>query len=126
MQLLHPPRFRAGTSSRKTATAAAAVAATPLLRTPVYGQNQAPSANVAGANNRIQVAIVGVGFGIGQNHLNGIQEKATENNTVITAAVATCSTSGGDFAKTKRESSRMRTFTMITASCSSARTLTRC
>ena len=71
---------------KKTATAAAAVAATPLLRTPVYGQNQAPSANVAGANNRIQVAIVGVGFGIGQNHLKGIQEKATENNTVITAA----------------------------------------
>ena len=29
---------------KKTATAAAAVAATPLLRTPVYGQNQAPSA----------------------------------------------------------------------------------
>jgi predicted dehydrogenase len=71
---------------RQTATAAAAVAATPLLRAPVYGANQAPSANVAGANNRIQVAIVGVGFGIGQNHLTGIQEKANENNTVITAA----------------------------------------
>jgi predicted dehydrogenase len=71
---------------RKTATAAAAVAATPLLRTPVYGQNQAPSANVAGANDRIQVAIVGVGFGIGQNHLVGIQENSKENNTVITAA----------------------------------------
>jgi predicted dehydrogenase len=71
---------------RKTAAAAAAVAATPLLRTPVYGQDQAPSANVAGANNRIQVAVVGVGFGIGQNHLKGIVEKSTENNTVITAA----------------------------------------
>ena len=71
---------------KKTATAAAVVAATPLLRTPVYGQNQAPSANVAGANNRIQIAIVGVGFGIGQNHLVGIHEKANENNTVITAA----------------------------------------
>ena len=71
---------------KKTATAAAVVAATPLLRTPVYGQNQAPSANVAGANNRIQVAVVGVGFGIGQNHLVGIHEKANENNTVITAA----------------------------------------
>ena len=71
---------------KKTATVAAAVAATPLFRTPVYGQDQAPSANVAGANNRIQVAVVGVGLGIGQNHLKGIQEKATENNTVITAA----------------------------------------
>jgi predicted dehydrogenase len=62
------------------------VAATPLFRTPVYGQDQAPSANVAGANNRIQVAVVGVGLGIGQNHLKGIQEKSAENNTVITAA----------------------------------------
>src|SRR5208337_4362001 len=70
---------------KKTATAAAAVAATPLLRTPIYGQNQAPSANVAGANNRVQVAIVGPGVGIGQNHLLGIHEKAGENNTVITA-----------------------------------------
>src|ERR1035441_9883399 len=73
---------------KKTATAAAVVAAAPLLKTPVYGQNQAPSANVVGANNRIQVAIVGVGFGIGQDHLKAIQEKATENNTVITAASA--------------------------------------
>lgn len=71
---------------RKTAAAAAVVAATPLLRTPVYGQNQAPSANVAGANNRIAVAVVGVGFGIGQNHLVGIHEKANENNTVVVAA----------------------------------------
>ncbi|MCX6928541.1 MAG: Gfo/Idh/MocA family oxidoreductase [Verrucomicrobia bacterium] len=71
---------------KKTATAAAAVAAVPLFRTPVYGQDKAPSANVAGANERIQVAIVGVGFGIGQDHLKGIQAKATENNTVITAA----------------------------------------
>ena len=72
---------------KKTATAAAAVAAVPLLKTPVYGQNQAPSpGRVIGANDRIQVAIIGVGFGIGQNHLVGIQEKATENNTKIVAA----------------------------------------
>lgn len=72
---------------RKTASAAAAVAAaTPFLKTPVYGQNQAPSANVAGANNRIAVAVVGVGFGIGQNHLAGIHEKSNENNTVVAAA----------------------------------------
>src|SRR5262245_39798932 len=33
---------------KKTATAAAAVAATGILKAPVYGQNQAPSANVKG------------------------------------------------------------------------------
>jgi len=71
---------------KKTAAAAAAVAATPLLRTPVYGQNQAPSANVKGANDRIAVAVVGIGFGIGQNHLVGIHEKSNEDNTVVAAA----------------------------------------
>ena len=85
---------------KRTATAAAAVAAAPLLRAPVYGQNQAPAANVAGANNRIQVAIIGVGFGIGQNHLTGIQEKANENNTVITAACDVFN-KRRDFAKAK-------------------------
>jgi predicted dehydrogenase len=71
---------------RKTATAAAAVAATSLFKTSVYGQSQAPSANVTGANNRIAVGIVGVGFGIGQNHLTGIHKAAGENNTVIAGA----------------------------------------
>lgn len=71
---------------RKTAAVAAVAAAAPLLRVPVYGQNQAPSANVAGANNRITVGVVGVGFGIGQNHLLGIHQKANENNTKIIAA----------------------------------------
>lgn len=85
---------------KKTAAAAAAVAATPLLRTPVYGQNQAPSANVTGANNRITVAVVGVGFGIGQNHLVGIHEKSNENNTVVAAACDVYSVRR-DFAKAK-------------------------
>src|SRR5574341_1271141 len=71
---------------RRTASAAAAVAATPLFRTPVYGQNQAPSAGVTGANNRIAVAVVGLGDGIGKNHFQGIREKASENNAVIAAA----------------------------------------
>jgi len=71
---------------KKTATAAAVVASTSLLKAPVYGQNQAPSANVTGANNRIAVAVVGLGVGIGQNHFNGIHEKANENNTVMAAA----------------------------------------
>jgi predicted dehydrogenase len=72
---------------KKTAAVAAAAASTPLFRIPVYGQNQAPSTGrVIGANDRIQVAVVGVGFGIGQNHLKGIYETSKENNTVITAA----------------------------------------
>jgi predicted dehydrogenase len=88
---------------KKTAAAAAAVAASPLLKTPVYGQNQAPSTGrVIGANDRIQVAIVGVGFGIGQNHLVGIQEKAKENNTVIVAA-SDVFNKRRDFAKAKAD-----------------------
>ena len=43
---------------------------------------------------------MGVGFGIGQNHLKGIQEKATENNTVITAA-SDVFNKRRDFAKAK-------------------------
>jgi predicted dehydrogenase len=88
---------------KKTAAAAAAVAASPLLKTPVYGQNQAPSTGrVIGANDRIQVAIVGIGFGIGQNHLTGIHEKANENNTVIVAA-SDVFNKRRDFAKTKAD-----------------------
>src|SRR2546430_2425344 len=71
---------------KKTASAAAVVATAPLLRTPVYGQSQAPSSGVTGANDRITVAVIGVGFGIGQNHLQGIHAKAGDNNTVMAAA----------------------------------------
>src|SRR5579859_8226380 len=71
---------------KKTSTLAAAAATTSLFKTPVYGQNQAPSANVTGANNRIAVGVIGVGFGIGQNHLVGIHEKSNDNNTVVAGA----------------------------------------
>jgi predicted dehydrogenase len=71
---------------KKTATVAAAAATTPFLKTPVYGQSQAPSTGrVIGANDRIAVGIVGVGFGIGMDHFTGIQEKANENNVVVAA-----------------------------------------
>src|SRR5436190_12343517 len=70
---------------KKTASAAAVVAATPFLKTPVYGADTAPSANVSGANNRIAVAVVGTGFGIGANHFVGMLDKATENNIVMAA-----------------------------------------
>jgi len=71
---------------KKTSIAAAAVAVSPMLKTPVYGQTQAPSANVAGANDRITVGIIGIGFGIGQNHLVGIHENSSANNTKVAAA----------------------------------------
>jgi len=72
---------------KKTTLASAAMAAAPLLRVPVYGQNQAPSANVAGANNRISVGYIGVG-GQGLNaHVRIMQANATANNI---SQVAVC------------------------------------
>ncbi|MBI3414558.1 MAG: Gfo/Idh/MocA family oxidoreductase [Verrucomicrobia bacterium] len=72
---------------KKTSTAAAVVAAANVLKTPVYGQNQAPSpGRVIGANDRIAVAVVGVGFGIGKNHLQGIHKNEKDNNVVVAAA----------------------------------------
>lgn len=72
---------------KKTATAAAAVAATGIIKTPVYGQSSAPSTGrVIGANDRIAVAIVGVGYGIGQDHIMGIQKDGKKNNTFVAAA----------------------------------------
>src|SRR5262245_37701716 len=72
---------------KKSATATAAVAATGILKTPVYGQSTAPSTGrVIGANDRIAVAVVGVGVGIGKNHLEGIHKNAAENNVVVAAA----------------------------------------
>lgn len=69
---------------KKAATAAAVVATTPLLKTSAYGQ--APSVNVIGANDRIEVGVIGVGFGIGKDHLQGIHKNCNANNTVVAAA----------------------------------------
>jgi predicted dehydrogenase len=72
---------------KSTAAATAAVAATGILKTPVYGQNQAPSANVNGANNRIVVGFIGVG-GQGTNaHVQNVVRFSGEHNAVG-AAVA--------------------------------------
>ena len=72
---------------KRAATAAAAVAATGVLKTPVYGQSQAPSAGrVIGANDRVAVGVVGVGSGIGQDHLKGIYDNSRANNVVLAAA----------------------------------------
>ena len=69
---------------KKTATAAAAVAATGLLKTPVYGQNQAPSANVAGSNNKLTVGFIGVG-GQGMAHVRSMKGHASESNIELVA-----------------------------------------
>ena len=72
---------------KKTSTAAAAVATVSMFKTPVYGQNQAPSTGrTIGANDRISVGVIGVGAGIGQNHLKGIHENESANNVVVAAA----------------------------------------
>ena len=82
---------------KKTATTAAVVAAAPFLRTPVYGQNQGPSANVAGANNRLTVGYIGVG-GMGQTHVRTQKSKANENN-IVQVAVCDVSKHRGEEAK---------------------------
>src|SRR5882672_7643801 len=72
---------------KKTSTLAAAVVVGNIFKTPVYGQTQAPApGSVVGANERLRVAVVGVGYGIGKDHLQGIHQHATENNVVIAAA----------------------------------------
>src|SRR5271165_6363168 len=72
---------------KKASTAAAVVATANMFKTPVYGQSQAPSpGRVIGANDRIAVAVVGVGKGIGQDHLQGIHHNASQNNVVLAAA----------------------------------------
>src|ERR1041385_5301024 len=70
---------------KKTATAAAAVATSSLIKTPVYGQNQAPSSGVAGANNRLTLGFIGVGTQGFNAHVRTIKSHATENNVAMAA-----------------------------------------
>src|SRR5258706_4337679 len=71
---------------KKSATAAAAVAATGIFKTPVYGQSTAPSTGrVIGANDRIVVGYIGVG-GQGMAHVRHQKAHAAENN-IAQAAV---------------------------------------
>jgi len=71
---------------KTTATAAAAVAATGIVKTPVYGQTQAPSpGRVIGANDRIVVAYIGVG-NQGMAHVRAQKDHAQANN-IAQAAV---------------------------------------
>lgn len=71
---------------KKAATVTAAVSVTNLFKTPVYGQNQAPSpGRVIGANDRIVVAFIGTGSQ-GMAHVRSQKAHAAENN-VAPAAV---------------------------------------
>ena len=70
---------------RKAATATAAVAAVNAFKTPVYGQNQAPSTGrVIGANDRINVGFVGVGPQ-GTLHVTKMKQNADKNNVALIA-----------------------------------------
>jgi hypothetical protein len=71
---------------KKAATAAATVATTSLFKTPVYGQNQAPSTGrVIGANDRIVVGFVGMGNQGLNSHLKPMIQSAQANNIAIGA-----------------------------------------
>jgi predicted dehydrogenase len=64
---------------KKSSLAAAAAASVNMFKTPVYGQDQAPSAGVVGANNRLRVAYIGTG-NQGQFHVQNQQANAAANN----------------------------------------------
>jgi predicted dehydrogenase len=70
---------------RKSATVAAAVAATDFLRTPVYGQATAPSANVLGANSKITIGLVGCGNQGLNAHITPMLQNMGTNNVAIAA-----------------------------------------
>ena len=74
---------------KKSGAAAAAVTATGLVKAPIYGQNQAPSANVIGANDTILVGHIGVG-GQGGRHVRLTQANAAGNKV---KSVAVCDVS---------------------------------
>jgi len=88
MKMQPTPTLGAGESRRsflKRTSAVAALAATPgLLKTPVYGQAQAPSANVVGANNRIVLGVIGTGKQ-GSHHIQKLAALKSESNVAIGA-----------------------------------------
>jgi hypothetical protein len=69
---------------KRTATLAALASTPAILRTPVYGQNQAPSANVTGANNRIVMGVIGTGKQ-GTAHLKMFKANGAEWNASVGA-----------------------------------------
>ena len=70
---------------KKATTAAVAVGATNIFKTPVYGQNQAPSpSHVVGANDRIVIGVIGTGKQ-GMTHVRLNKENLSANNVVFGA-----------------------------------------
>ncbi len=71
---------------KKAATAAAAVSTSNLFKTPVYGQNQAPSpGRVIGANDRINIGYIGTGKQ-GMLHIS-LEKKYARDNKIAQVAV---------------------------------------
>jgi predicted dehydrogenase len=72
---------------KKSATAAATVAAVNQFKTPVYGQSQAPSSGrVLGANDRVNVGFIGIGPNIGKEHFeNFVKNAGTYNSSIVGA-----------------------------------------
>ncbi len=97
---------------KKAATATAAVASANLFKTPVYGQNTAPSTGrVIGANDRIAVGYIGIGGGTGPDgappsncpgmgmaHVKSQKAHAADNN-IVQAAVCDLYSKRTDVAK---------------------------
>src|SRR5512139_402367 len=70
---------------KKTATVVATATTAGVFKTPVYGQNQAPSpGRVIGANDRIVVGFVGTGSQ-GQAHVRSVKSYAGEKNLALGA-----------------------------------------
>jgi hypothetical protein len=89
MQQNHQQMSAGGATRRdflkRTATAAAAVAATGLIMTPVYGQSTAPSANVAGANSKLTLGFIGLGNQGLNSHLKPVVASAGDYNIAVAA-----------------------------------------
>jgi predicted dehydrogenase len=83
---------------KKSTLVAAAAASANLFKTPVYGQNQAPSTGVTGANNRLRVGYIGTG-NQGQFHIQNQQANAAANNIEQVAVCDLSKTRQADAAK---------------------------
>ncbi len=70
---------------KRTTGAVALAGAAKSLVTPIYGQNQAPSANVAGANEKIVCGYIGVGGQGSGAHVGQDLAHFKENNTAFAA-----------------------------------------
>ncbi len=68
---------------KKSASAAATVAAVNQLKTPAYSQSAASAARVIGANDRVNVGFIGIGPNIGKEHYENFVKNAGAYNASI-------------------------------------------